>query len=284
MDALVSSEWLAGELGAPDLRILECTVDLKPGGPGGFTAVPMTDRWAEGHIPGSGYADLADALSDPDSDLRFMVPAAERFAAAMEALGVGDGTRVVLYDRRFTMWATRVFWMLRAFGFDECAVLDGGWRTWTAEDRPVSTEPAPTHPPVTFTPRPRPELFADLARMEAVVGDDRTCIVNALSPENHSGEDDSYGRPGHLPGASNVFAVSLVDADNHRFLPVDELRTRFDHLPADGPVVTYCGGGIAATANAFVLRHLLGRDDVAVYDGSLSEWVRDPARPLETGA
>ncbi|MEL7156962.1 MAG: rhodanese-like domain-containing protein [Actinomycetota bacterium] len=104
-----------------------------------------------------------------------------------------------------------------------------------------------------------------------------------MSPENHSGADDSYGRAGHLPGAGNVFAVSLVDRETHRFRPTDELTQLFAEVPADVPVITYCGGGIAATSDAFVLTELLGRRDVAVYDGSLSEWVLDDARPLATG-
>ncbi|MEL7158485.1 MAG: rhodanese-like domain-containing protein, partial [Actinomycetota bacterium] len=156
MDSLVSSDWLAEHLDDPDLRVLECTVDLRPG-PGGFVAGSMRETWAEGHLPRSAYADLTNDLSDPDSPLRFTMPSAAHFGAAMEALGVGDGTRVVLYDRRLTMWATRVFWMLKAFGFDACAVLDGGYRNWTAEGRPLSSDPAPSHPPATFTPAPRPE-------------------------------------------------------------------------------------------------------------------------------
>lgn len=281
MDSLVSTQWLADHLDDPDLRILECTVDLKPG-PGGFVAHSMSDTWAEGHIPNSAYADLTTDLSDPDSPLRFTMPSAERFTSAMEALGVGEGTRVVLYDRRMTMWATRVFWMLRAFGFDQCAVLDGGFKSWTGEDRPVSTDPAPEHPGALFAPAPRPEMIATLEQMEAAVGDDATCIVNSLSPENHDGTDDSYGRAGHLPGASNVFAISLLDTATHRYRPVAELAELFAHLPDGQPVVTYCGGGIAATSDAFVLTELLGRRDVSVYDGSLSEWTQDPERPLVT--
>lgn len=281
MESLVSSQWLHDHIDDPDLRVLECTVDLKPG-PGGFVAHSMLDTWAEGHIPGSVYADLSNALSDPDSELRFTMPSGERFGSAMEALGVGEGTRVVLYDRRMTMWATRVFWMLRAFGFDECAVLDGGFKTWTAEGRPISVDAAADRTGPIFAPAPRPEMIASLEQMEAAVGDGRTCIVNSLSPENHDGTDDSYGRPGHIPGASNVFAIALLDTDTHKYRPAAELAELFAHLPEGEPVITYCGGGIAATSDAFVLTELLGRSDVAVYDGSLSEWTKDPERPMVT--
>ncbi|MFT7601934.1 MAG: thiosulfate/3-mercaptopyruvate sulfurtransferase [Acidimicrobiales bacterium] len=279
MNPLVTSEWLADNVHDPTLRVLECTVDLKPTD-GGFVAQEMSAIWAESHIPGSAYIDLTNDLSDPNSDLRFTMPTAEHFARAMEALGVGDDTQVVLYDRRFTMWATRIFWMLKAHGFDNCAVLDGGFKTWQAEGRLVSTEPAPARPTATFTTRPRPEMIASLQQMQAALGDGQTCIINSLSPENHNGADNSYGRPGHLPGASNVFAVALLDPATHRYKPVDELAAMFDHLPADQPIITYCGGGIAATSDAFVLTELLGHRDVAVYDGSLSEWIRDSDRPL----
>jgi len=269
MESLVSTAWLADHLDDPDLRILECTVHLRPGD-GGFVAESMFDVWAQGHIPNSAYADLTTDLSDPHSDLRFTMPTPERFTGAMEALGVGEGTRVVLYGRRMTMWATRVFWMLRAFGFDQCAVLDGGWKSWTGEGRPVSTASAPQYLDASFEARPRPEMIADLAAVRAAVGDGSTCIVNALSPQNHDGTDLSYGRPGHIPGASNVFAVSLVDPDTQRFLAPDTLAAMFDHLPADGPIITYCGGGIAATSDAFVLTERVGNLKLAVAGRTLN--------------
>ncbi|MCB0990965.1 MAG: sulfurtransferase [Acidimicrobiales bacterium] len=280
MDSLVDVHWLAEHLDDPDLRILECTVDLVAVA-GGFSAEPIHAAFDAEHIPNSAYVDLANELSDPDSELRFTVPSAQRFAAAMEAVGVGEGTRVVLYDRRFTMWATRVFWMLKAFGFDECAVLDGGLASWKAEGFAVADGAAATPPSATFVARPRPGMFVGLDEVEAAIEDAGTCIVNALSPQNHDGTDPSYGRPGHIPGATNVFAVSLVDPDTHRYLPADELAAKFAHLGPQGRVISYCGGGIAATSDAFVLSEILGRPDVAVYDGSLSEWIADPSRPLE---
>lgn len=282
MEMLVSTRWLAEHLDDSDLRILECTVNLIPGEDGGFVAEPTLEAWEQGHIAGSVYADLTNDLSDPDSPLRFTMPSPERFAEGMERLGVGEGTRVVLYDRRFTMWATRVWWMLRSMGFDSAAVLDGGWKAWTSEGRPVATGPAPERPPVNFVPNPRPELIANVDEvLSAMEGD--TCIVNALSPDNHDGSDATYGRRGHIPGATNVYAVSLVDSDTHCYLPLAQLRSVFDDAvgsEVDRRIITYCGGGIAATSDAFILS-LLGHDNVAVYDGSLSEWASDPARPLE---
>ncbi len=282
MEPLVSSGWLADHLTDPDLRVLECTVELNSNdSTKGYVVESGEAAWARGHIPNSAYADLAGALSDPDSGLHFTMPSAERFAEAMEALGVGDGTRVVLYDRRFTMWATRLWWMLRYFGFDDASVLDGGWRTWRAENRPVSTEPAPRRPRARFVPSPRPELVASKADVVRAMTDGATCVINALSPEQHRGEDARYGRRGHIPGAENVYAVDMVEPDTHRYHPLDVLRPRFKPALDRDRAITYCGGGIAATSDAFVLT-LLGHPDVAVYDGSLSEWVQDPDAPLET--
>jgi thiosulfate/3-mercaptopyruvate sulfurtransferase len=282
MEPLVSTAWLADHLSDPDLRIVECTVELKPSeGDGRYVVESGEAAWARGHIPNSAYADLAGALSDPDSALNFTMPSSRRFAEGMESLGVGDGTRVVVYDRRFTMWATRLWWMLRSFGFDDASVLDGGWRAWRADRRPVSTDPAPRRPPARFVPSPRPQLVASKADVERAMADGATCVINALSPEQHRGEDARYGRRGHIPGSENVYAVDMVDPDTHRYHPLDELRSRFQPAFDRDRAITYCGGGIAATSDAFVLT-LLGHPDVAVYDGSLSEWVQDPDAPLET--
>ena len=280
---LVQTDWLAEHLDDPSLRVLECTTILHPMPDGGYRAESGRATWAAGHIPRSGFADLTGELSDSTSSLRFMMPPAEQLAAAMGKLGVGDGTRVVLYDRAVNMWAARVWWMLRAVGFDNAAILNGGWRKWTLEGRPVSTEPC-RYPPAKLVARPRPQLFADKSAVLAGVGDTATCILNALTEEQHRGTGGvHYGRPGRIAGSANVAARSLVDS-THAYLPLDELRKRFADagVLASGRVITYCGGGIAASSDAFVLA-MLGHDNVAVYDASLSEWARDPSLPMETG-
>ena len=280
---LVQTDWLAEHLDDPSLRVLECTTILHPMPDGGYRAESGRATWAAGHIPRSGFADLTGELSDSTSSLRFMMPPAEQFAAVMGKLGVGEGTRVVLYDRAVNMWAARVWWMLRAIGFDNAAVLNGGWRKWTLEGRPVSTEPC-SYPPAKLVARPRPQVFADKSAVLAGVGDTATCILNALTEEQHRGSGGvHYGRPGRIAGSANVAARSLVDS-THAYLPLDELRKRFADagVLASGRVITYCGGGIAASSDAFVLA-MLGHDNVAVYDASLSEWARDPSLPMETG-
>jgi thiosulfate/3-mercaptopyruvate sulfurtransferase len=285
MDPLVETDWLAAHLDDPDLRVLECTVYLHPADvPGGVRVESGRATWAQGHIPGAGFADLPGDLSDRTTHLRFMMPPAAQFAEAMGRYGVGDGVRVILYDRFVNMWAARVWWMLRAFGFDEAAVLDGGFRKWTREGRPLATDDGAA-PRRSFTARARPGLFADKAGVLAALGDERTCVLNALTEEQHRGAGGvSYGRPGRIAGSANVPARELVDPDTHAYLPLDVLRAKFAAAGAldASRVVTYCGGGIAASSDAFVLT-LLGRPDVAVYDASLSEWAADPSLPMETG-
>jgi len=283
---LVESDWLAQHLEDPGVRVLECTVYLHPADvPGGYRVESGRAKWAEGHIPGAGFVDLPDELSDRSSKLRFMMPPAAQFAEAMGRAGVGDGVRVILYDRAVNMWAARIWWMLRAFGFDNAAVLNGGFKKWTVEGRPLATD-AGARPARTFTPRARPALMADRAGVLAALGESSACVLNALSEEQHRGTGGtSYGgRPGRITGSVNVVARDLVDPRTHAYLPADVLRAKFEAVGAlDAKrVVTYCGAGIAASSDAFVLT-LLGRDDVAVYDASLSEWANDPTMPMERG-
>jgi thiosulfate/3-mercaptopyruvate sulfurtransferase len=282
---LVETDWLAQHLDDPNLLVLECTVFLHPADvPGGFRVESGRAAWAEGHIPGAGFADLPGELSDRQSRLRFMMPPAAQFAEAMGRYGVGDGVRVILYDRFVNMWAARIWWMLRAFGFDAAAVLNGGWKKWTLEGRPVTADVC-LRQPRRFTSHPRPELIADKAGVLAALGSERACVLNALTEEQHRGTGGvDYGRPGRIAGTRNVPARELVDPRTHAYLPLDTLRAKFAAAGAldAGRVVTYCGGGIAASSDALVLA-LLGRDDVAVYDASLSEWAADPTLPMETG-
>ncbi len=281
---LVDTDWVEANVANPDVRILECTTILRRGDDGRLEAASGRDAWAESHIPGSVFADLPGELSDRDAKLRFMMPPPEQFAEAMSRYAVSEGSRVILYDRAAGMWAARIWWMLRAVGFENAAVLDGGWSKWSAEGRPISSE-ATSYPPETFVARARPELFADREEVLAATSDGATCIINALSEEQHRGEGASpYGRPGRIAASVNVPANSLVDPETNAYLPLEELRARFADVGATaaGKVITYCGGGIAASNDAFALT-LLGIDNVSIYDASLSEWAADESLPMETG-
>jgi thiosulfate/3-mercaptopyruvate sulfurtransferase len=281
---LVETGWLEEHLDDPDVRVLECTTILRRGDDGRLHASSARETWAESHIPGSAFADLPRDLSNRDTDLRFMLPPAEQFAEAMSEYGVGEGKQVVLYDRAAGMWAARIWWMLRAFGFDEAAILDGGWKKWTAEGRPVSSD-ASRYPAANFVAQPRRGMFVGKDEVLEATSEASTCIVNALSEEQHRGEGASpYGRAGRIVSSVNVPANGLVDPETNAYLPIEELRRKFADVGAteSGRVITYCGGGIAASNDAFALT-LLGHQNVAIYDASLSEWAADPDLPMETG-
>jgi thiosulfate/3-mercaptopyruvate sulfurtransferase len=278
MDTLVTAEWLSQHIDDPDLVVLDSTVLIEQAEDGSFRPVSGRAKYEAGHIPKAGFADLMGDLSDAASPLRFALPSPERFAAVMGALGVGDDTRVVLYDASGSVWAARVWWMLRWIGFDRAALLDGGLNAWTAEGRPLSTETV-LRSARQLTPAVRPELIADRDEVFASIGDETIQLIDSLPETSYRGEASMYARPGHIPGASNIPYLSALD-DTGRYRSHDELAALFGADPSRR-VITYCGGGIAASSNAFVLTRL-GFTDVAVYAASLQEWAADPANPMET--
>lgn len=279
MDSLVSTEWLNEHLDDRDLIIIDCTVMVEPDEETGFRIVNGRANYESGHIPSAGFADFLGDLSAGDDKQRFEVPSPEQFAATMSALGVSDNSRVVLYDANYSAWAARVWWMLRWIGFDNAALLDGGLRAWKAEGRPLSTEPE-TPMPGTLSINLRPELIADQDEVRAAIGDSSINIVDAMSAEHYEGQMTMYARPGHITGATNLPASLLLD-ESGRYRSYDELDMMTD-IDRSERTITYCGGGIAASSDAFVL-HRLGFKNVAVYTASLQEWAADPDNPMETG-
>lgn len=282
---LVSTDWLGEHLHDEDVRVFESTVFLGFRDGGGYLIESGRTAYDAGHIPGAGFLDLQEDFSDNSQELRFMMPAAAEFAAAAGRHGISEKSKLVLYDRVGTQWAARLWWMFRSMGCADAAVLDGGWVRWEAEGRPVSTDPS-DYPPTTFNPSPDPDRFADLDEIKAYLAAEGGCLINALAPEQHSGADQGrrYGRAGHIPGSTNVPSVALVDPATALFRAPAELAEMFTEAGAakNERVLLYCGGGIAASNDALALT-LLGYENVAVYDGSMSEYVRDPSLPLEVG-
>ena len=281
---LVSSGWLAEHLDDADLRVFDVTVHLRPATPGPYTIEPGRADYEAAHVPGAAFLDLAGDLSDTGARLPFTMPSLERLAETLGAAGVGDGARVVAYSTTSPMWATRLWWMLRASGFDNAAVLDGGLAKWIADGRPVEAGER-RYRPATLALSARPGFWADKAAVLAAVGDGSVCTINALSPSVHSGAaETNYGRKGHIKGSVNVPYAALLGPDG-AFRDDAALREAF---AASGVLqrpraICYCGGGISATMDALALTRL-GHPSVAVYDGSMSEWSRDPTMPMETGA
>ncbi|MFC1747948.1 sulfurtransferase [Pseudomonadota bacterium] len=276
MDTLVSTEWLSQHLDDPDLVLLDCSVYQQPKEGGGFYNVSGQTEYEGGHIPTAGFADLKGDLCDSNSPIEFAMPTAEQFCAAMGALGVGDNSRVVLYDTKYTAWAARVWWMLRWVGFDQAALLDGGFNAWRAEGRPLSTA-LPQRPAKHLTPAPRPELIADQNEVLAGIDDDTVSLIDTLPEPFYRGEAAIYARPGHIPGASNICALDLLN-ESGCYRPDSELAA-IHQGDRSARTITYCGGGIMASSSAFIL-HRLGFTNVAVYTASLQEWAADPSKPM----
>jgi thiosulfate/3-mercaptopyruvate sulfurtransferase len=282
--ALISTGDLARRMGAPALRLFDCTTYLRPRPEGGYNAESGRANYDKGHLPGAAFLDLAADLSDPRSPLRFTLPSLDQLTRSFAAKGIGHGTFVVLYGHASPVWATRIWWMLRAVGFDDAAILDGGLDKWKAEGRPLSTEAA-SYPPGTLTLRARPDVFVGKEEIKAAIGKPEALTLNALSLEQHRGTGGVvYGRPGRIAGSSCVPAASLVAADK-TLKPLAELRAAFEAAGAapDKRILVYCGGGIAASLDAFVLTAVLGHKKVTVYDNSMQEWSNDPGLPMETG-
>lgn len=283
--ALITTEQLAAMLGDPNLRIYDCTTYNEPVPPGSdvpYRAVPGDKTFEAGHIPGADFLDLQGEFSDASVQQFFMMPDVARLEAAFGRHGLDASKTIVLYSIGTMMWATRFWWMLRSLGVD-AHVLDGGFDKWKEEGRPVETGTAKEYPATTFNATPRAGFFVDKDTVKARIGDPSTVIVNALGPQFHRGlEPSRYGRPGRVPASVNVPAATLVNADK-TLTNLADAAAKFAArgITRDKTVICYCGGGISATIDLFLLTQL-GYDKLALYDASMGEWARDPALPIET--
>ena len=277
-ESLVGTEWLADHLRAPDVRIVDATWFFPATGRKG------RDDYDAGHIPGAVFFDLDD-IADSGNPLPHMLPDPAKFAGKVRKLGLGNGNRIVVYDRAAGgSAAARVWWTFRVFGHDEVSLLDGGMGKWLAERRPIEDQP-----PVTrdshFLPRPEGTPVRDKAQMLANIESGREQVIDARSAARFRGEEPEpwpHRKVGHIPRSLNLPWPELLDPDGKTFLPPEELRRRFEKagLGAGKPVVASCGSGVTACMLAFAL-HLTGRDDVAVYDGSWAEWGLAEDTPAE---
>jgi thiosulfate/3-mercaptopyruvate sulfurtransferase len=279
MDILVSTEWLAGELGATDLRVVDASY---------FALDASRDAEADysaGHIPSAIYLNLAE-LKDSNNPLPFMLPPAEKFASRMQALGIGDGNRIVLYDDTPHRTAARAWWMFKTFGAHDVAVLDGGLAKWRAEGRPLETD-KPTLRHRHFTAWADKEAIRTLDQIKANLDSGAEQVLDARSAARFTG-DESDPRPevaaGHIPGSKNLPYNQLFNG-NGTWKQGDALKAAFESAGVDlsRPLVTTCGSGVTAAVLLFGAA-LLGKTDVALYDGSWSEWGTDPSTPKVVGA
>jgi thiosulfate/3-mercaptopyruvate sulfurtransferase len=282
---LVTTDWLSRHLDDPRVRVVDCTTHLPPKPDFSlYDVVPGRDDYEKGHVPGAVFLDIEHDVSEPHPRLHFTLPDPDRFAEAMSRLGISDDTYVVCYSTANHWWATRLWWMLQVFHHPQAAVLDGGFQKWKAEGRRIGTGAEPRPAAGRFTNRGmRKELVADRSEVLSAIGSKDICTVNALRPEQHAGKGGvHYGRPGHISGSINMPAIHHVRPDN-TFKSPRELRELFEPALHSPEIITYCGGGIAATSVALVLS-MLGHEKVKVYDASLTEWAADSSLPMSVPA
>lgn len=282
---LVQPAWLAEHLDDRSIRILDCTTYMTPQPVGPSKIESGLPDFERAHIPGAQHVDMVGQLSDPDGEFPYTLPQPAQLDGLLSRLGVSNEHRVILYASSTPVTVTRAWYVLRAFGHERVSLLDGGFRRWKSEGFPVTSEIS-SFPATSYRSELDPNRHADRDAVRAAIDDEDTTLINSLGRDQFAGAGGAhYGRPGRIPGSINVPAIEIVDPVTHTYLATDALRDRFDSagLKPEQRAITYCGGGIAASADAFALE-LIGHDDWALYDNSLLEWSSDADLPMESAS
>ncbi len=276
---LIETDWLLEHLNAPDIIVIDGSWHLPPEGRDAY------QEYLDEHIPGALFFDI-DRIADTGSELPHMLPTPVQFSSQMRKMGIGDGCRLVVYDSKGLYSAARVWWTFRVMGNNDIRVLNGGLRKWKAEGKPLeSLEPSPRtsrH----FTSRLNRELLKELDDIREILENNSAQIVDARATGRFTGVAPEFRpelRSGHIPGAKNLPYDNLINADG-TLKSSDQIRELFSEtgILLDEPIVTSCGSGITASVLALALA-TIGRENVAVYDGSWSEWGKNHSLPIETG-
>lgn len=278
---LVTTDWLAARLGDPDVRIIDIRGHVLP------ASQPMPHYFNHradyeiSHIPGALFVDWVHEITDPADPRHAKIAPPERYAAVMSRLGITEQTLVVAYDDAASMFAARLWWSLNYYGHHKVAVMDGGWKKWTAEGRPTTVE-VPKIAPTVFVPRPNPSLVRSGDQVFAALNS-QTRLLDVRTPQEFAGEYARAPRKGHIPGAVNVQRTDLVAADGTMPAPED-IRRKLDGVGINiqsPEVIVYCNGGVSASYGLLAMR-VAGLNNGAVYDGSWKDWGNDESKPIET--
>ena len=277
---LIESSELMEKINDPNLRVFDTSVFLEAS-ENGYSAESGRALYEKGHIPNAGFIDLTIEWSDTSGSLNFTIPQSDKLSEAIGQSGINKDHEVILYSSGNLMWATRAWWCLHFAGHKNIRVLNGSLSNWINQNLPIETG-LRTYSPEIFAAEPNENVFSDTAQVESAEKNG-VCVINALSRSLYEGTGDFYyARRGHIPDSHLLFYGELVKDDF--FLPADELKVVLEEKGLDEkkPIITYCGGGIAATIDAFAYK-LLGYSHISVYDGSMSEWVQSESRPLTIG-
>ena len=284
-ESIVTCEWLREELPNDDIRVFDCTTylhytDDHPTKP--YDVESGLENYKKGHIPSAGYINIQEQLSDKNSDFSFTIPNYNHLEEELKKIGIGDPFHIVLYSTNGLQWATRVWWLIFIMGFKKVSILDGGFEEWQKLGYDIERGENFYHP-AKFEPNINKNVFVDKDRVVNSMNNKNCILINALTADLHHGENPRYGRPGRIPGSTNVPFNKLVRKGTQKLLPPERAIELFEveMHQEDKRVLNYCGGGIAATLNAFVLRQL-GIEDLEIYDNSMSEWAMDYNLPIET--
>ena len=284
-EAIVTCEWLKHQITNDNIRIFDCTTylhytDKDPSKP--YDVESGFENYKKGHIPNAAFCDLQGKLSNNESQFNFTVPDHKTLVKNFQTMGVGDPFHIILYSTNAVQWTTRVWWLLFVLGFRKVSILDGGLKEWRRVGYDIETGEN-SYNPANFETVSDNSVFVGKKRTQHSINTKNCIILNALTSDLHRGESSRYGRPGRIPGSINIPFHELLEKNTHKLLnPTKALAIiKEKNINRETRVLNYCGGGIAATLNAFVLRQL-GIENLEIYDNSMSEWAKDSSLPIET--
>lgn len=279
-NTLVSTQWLHDHLHDPDVRVVDIRGHVIPATEAPPHYFNHHADYLVSHIPGAVFIDWVHEITDPADPRHAQIAPPERYAAAMNRAGIHENTLVVAYDDAAGMFAARLWWTIQYYGHSRVAVLDGGWKKWIAEGRPVSAE-VPMVAPGSFVPRLNPAIYRNGEQVLAAL-DTRAALLDVRSPAEFNGESSRAKRKGHIPGAKNQSRHGLYNPADETMLAPDLLKAKFAEsgvTPATDEVIVYCNAGVSASYGLLALR-VAGIETGAVYDGSWKDWGNDESKPI----